>query len=477
MLQSTLGAIGLTAGVITLNRLGPLYELERALEAGCLMLSAAAPMVAFELYTQVADRSAHNQTSAPLISDLCCGVLVRSVGIATTWVCTFGLYWALPLYHSSLMSGVFGIDDRPFTNGRGVIKNNHPVYHNYFRLIRLFLDKSGGIAGAFLVVVSYLVASEFYLKNPKDGFWQTGRIVVELVRTTANHICGSDLGLSRILRLSRLHPAPPDALMVHVREQVVRGFFGPLIFCSLCNNLPQLHFRGFENYMAGFGFCQNVFFSFDLCFAAIGYTLPASASVVLRSGFQSVEPTTLGWVSTMICYDPLFRVVLDEIIGNYSSGDQWHQWFDQRNGGRRADHLLSFRAWGVAILMLQAMFAWCTVCFGLRYSNLSYRTVVTYGPYYFTKHPAYIAKLVSFAMLHVPWIDLSKGEREGHYLGLRHCLSLCALTGIYYVRARTEEMHLSSASEDYRAYMRTMDARWSQWWEILGIGWGRCKSD
>jgi len=42
---------------------------------------------------------------------------------------------------------------------------------------------------------------------------------------------------------------------------------------------------------------------------------------------------------------------------------------------------------------LQATFAWCTVCFGLAYSNLSYRTVVTTGPYYFCRHPAYIVKV------------------------------------------------------------------------------------
>ena len=42
---------------------------------------------------------------------------------------------------------------------------------------------------------------------------------------------------------------------------------------------------------------------------------------------------------------------------------------------------------------LQAAFAWCTVCFGLAYSNLSYRTVVTTGPYYFLRHPAYVVKV------------------------------------------------------------------------------------
>ena len=44
---------------------------------------------------------------------------------------------------------------------------------------------------------------------------------------------------------------------------------------------------------------------------------------------------------------------------------------------------LLFRIWGACITVLQSIFAWCTLCYGLNYSNLSYRTVVRTGPYYF----------------------------------------------------------------------------------------------
>ena len=64
--------------------------------------------------------------------------------------------------------------------------------------------------------------------------------------------------------------------------------------------------------------------------------------------------------------------------------------------------------------MLLGIFAWCTLCYGLSYSNLSYRTVVRTGPYYFFRHPAYIVKLLSFAMLHVPWVDL-RGDNGAYF--------------------------------------------------------------
>lgn len=143
---------------------------------------------------------------------------------------------------------------------------------------------------------------------------------------------------------------------------------------------------------------------------------------------------------------------------DYSKNPPWNEWFDRINGNQNAQNLLIFRMWALAILILQAIFAWCTVCFGLHYSNLSYRRVVTHGPYAFFKHPAYISKLLSFAMLSVPWVDL-RGN-AGKLRNLRNCVSLLLLVGVYCLRATTEESHLLSVSEDYRKYFASMDGGW-----------------
>jgi protein-S-isoprenylcysteine O-methyltransferase Ste14 len=44
------------------------------------------------------------------------------------------------------------------------------------------------------------------------------------------------------------------------------------------------------------------------------------------------------------------------------------------------------------MVLLTGIYAWATVAFGLRFSNLTYRGVLTNGPYAFTRHPAYLSK-------------------------------------------------------------------------------------
>ncbi|HBR82737.1 MAG TPA: protein-S-isoprenylcysteine methyltransferase, partial [Erythrobacter sp.] len=48
--------------------------------------------------------------------------------------------------------------------------------------------------------------------------------------------------------------------------------------------------------------------------------------------------------------------------------------------------------WGALLVALTGVYAWATFAFGLRFSNLTYRGVLTNGPYRFTRHPAYVSK-------------------------------------------------------------------------------------
>ena len=131
------------------------------------------------------------------------------------------------------------------------------------------------------------------------------------------------------------------------------------------------------------------------------------------------------------------------------------------NGNQDASGWMLFKAWGICICVLQLIFAWCTASFGLAYSNLAYRKVVTWGPYYFTQHPAYVVKLLSFAMLSVPWVDLRGNAGRGR--ALRNVICLLCLGGVYVLRAATEERHLMAVSEEYRDYSRMMAERWGKW--------------
>ena len=86
------------------------------------------------------------------------------------------------------------------------------------------------------------------------------------------------------------------------------------------------------------------------------------------------------------------------------------------------------------------IYVWATLAFGLRFSNLTNRGIITRGPYRFVRHPAYAAKVVSWWCEAVPIF--------GSFLQLFFFLGWVS---IYFLRAITEERHLK-ADPCYRAY-------------------------
>ena len=82
------------------------------------------------------------------------------------------------------------------------------------------------------------------------------------------------------------------------------------------------------------------------------------------------------------------------------------------------------------------------MAFGLRFSNLTHRGIITRGPYAWVRHPAYIAKNIAW------WTMSIQG-----FSGPLQFLFLALWNVVYYVRAVTEERHLGQ-DPDYRAYCR-----------------------
>jgi protein-S-isoprenylcysteine O-methyltransferase Ste14 len=91
------------------------------------------------------------------------------------------------------------------------------------------------------------------------------------------------------------------------------------------------------------------------------------------------------------------------------------------------------------------------VAFGLRFSNLTHRGILTHGPYAWTKHPAYLAKNMFWWLATLPFLSVSGSVVEM----VRNSAILAIVSGVYYWRARTEERHLSAdpAYRDYAAWM------------------------
>ena len=100
------------------------------------------------------------------------------------------------------------------------------------------------------------------------------------------------------------------------------------------------------------------------------------------------------------------------------------------------------------LVALTGIYAWATFAFGLRFSNLTYRGVLTNGPYRFTRHPAYLSKNLFWWASTLPFLVTNGSVTDV----VRNSVCLAAVNGIYFWRARTEEEHLWSEDPKYRAY-------------------------
>jgi protein-S-isoprenylcysteine O-methyltransferase Ste14 len=243
------------------------------------------------------------------------------------------------------------------------------------------------------------------------------------------------------LLLAGRKPAHWDALAVHARSWLVKAFFTPLMFVFVSSDLslmwsaPLLLLFDFKHI---FPRLVDLFYLIDVLLAVIAYTLTLR---VIDNHIRSVEPTIGGWIICVICYRPLIdaqapyiQYELDKLI--------WGDVF--------APYPWLYVLWGSVILALIFIYAWSTTAFGLRFSNLTNRGIITSGPYRWVKHPAYIAKNLSWWMISVPFV-----AGAGWPIAVKSCLMLCAVNSIYYLRARTEERHLSAdpAYRDYQLFI------------------------
>lgn len=238
--------------------------------------------------------------------------------------------------------------------------------------------------------------------------------------------------------LSGRMPRDLAAIRQHALGWAVKGFFLPLMFVYLCSIVGDidkaLDTGNLTGLMAWHGLAQNVLFGVDVLFACVGYGLTLR---LLDTHIRSVEPSVLGWVACLICYRPI-NGITSAYITYDAAGYHW----DAVLGPWPAVRLM----WGAAILLLLVIYVWATVSFGLRFSNLTNRGIITGGPFRWVKHPAYVSKNISWWLISMPFL-LSAGIGDA----VRHSAMLLLVNGIYLLRAITEERHLSR-DPDYVAY-------------------------
>ncbi|WP_164753428.1 MULTISPECIES: isoprenylcysteine carboxylmethyltransferase family protein [unclassified Mesorhizobium] len=243
------------------------------------------------------------------------------------------------------------------------------------------------------------------------------------------------------LLLAGNRPANWSMLAAHARGWLVKAFFLPLMFVYANNDLgalwsaplfPQWDFRDV------FARLIDVFYLLDVLLAVIAYTLTLR---VIDSHIRSTEPTIGGWAICLICYRPFV-----DAQGHYIQYELDELHWDKV----LAPYPWLYVLWGSAILLLVFIYVWSTAAFGLRFSNLTHRGIITNGPYRWVKHPAYLSKNLCWWLISVPFV-----AGAGWLTAVQSCLMLGAANLVYYLRARTEERHLSADPiyRDYQAFI------------------------
>ena len=240
-----------------------------------------------------------------------------------------------------------------------------------------------------------------------------------------------------LVALPHRRPTPEES--VAFRAIAVKAIFWPLMVVWLQMQAHDLTtnteaFLSFGRFFP-YGYCAiyHGLFVVDVLLFAVGYGVEHPW---LRNEIRSVEPTLLGWLAALLCYPPLAWLSLNAL-----------GWFSSELPQFRSPTFQVAAA--VAMLLGVAVYAWATLALGLRASNLTNRGIVTTGPYRWIRHPAYVAKNLSW------WIGATplflKFACTDPWRLVPAILGTAAWSGIYVLRALTEERHLGS-DPDYRAY-------------------------
>jgi len=299
------------------------------------------------------------------------------------------LYWLLPEY------------DKPF-------------YRPFFELIE--------VVWPFWAVaaVPYFYFVDRRMRDPADGYWHLGRLL-----------------------LGQWRQADRAFLLQHGLGWLIKGFFLPLMFGYLCKDLGtlwQATNEEFSLYLQWHNLTYIALYMVDMGLVCAGYVFSLR---LLDSHLRKADATLAGWVAALICYEPFWA---------FLSLTYLRSWGDFNWAVLFADKPTMLAIWSIAILALTAVYVWATVMFGVRFSNLTHRGILTNGPYRFTKHPAYVAKNIGWWMIGLPFMaDLPTGAI------VQNCLMLLGINLIYLLRAKTEERLLGS-DPVYVEYARWIDA-------------------
>jgi protein-S-isoprenylcysteine O-methyltransferase Ste14 len=276
----------------------------------------------------------------------------------------------------------------------------------------------------FVLSVPYVVWLDRVLVEPRDHAWHFGAMLI-----------GRE-------------PWEAGGVWKHWRAWIIKGFFGafmisilPIGFAAVVNaNWGEIVHDPVRTGNALF----DILFTIDVQIGTVGYLLTLRP---LDAHIRSGNPFLAGWVAALICYPPFVYAFMGNggVLQYEYNTANWGYWF----GG----HPIVLWSWAGVLVVLTAIYAWATVAFGIRFSNLTYRGVLTHGPYRLSRHPAYLSKNLFWWLSTLPFLVTSHSPVDV----IRNTVFLGCVSAIYFWRAKTEEMHLLAEDARYRQYHAWME--------------------
>lgn len=270
----------------------------------------------------------------------------------------------------------------------------------------------------FVISVPYVLWLDRYLVEPRDHAWHFGAM------------------------LTGREAWDGEEVKRHWRAWIIKGFFTAFMISILPGGFAavvEADIGAMAHDPVLFGVLLfELLFVIDVQIGTVGYLLTLRP---LDAHIRSGNPFLAGWLAALICYPPFVHAFMGEggVIQYEYQTAGWGVWFD--------GHPLVLWAWAGWLVFLTAVYAWATVAFGIRFSNLTHRGVLTNGPYRFTRHPAYLSKNLFWWCSAMPFLVTGSPVEA-----IRNTVFLGIVSGIYYWRARTEEAHLLAEDAKYREY-------------------------
>jgi len=272
----------------------------------------------------------------------------------------------------------------------------------------------------FVTSIPYILWLDRYAVEPKDGCWSLGAWL---------------MGLKE--------PIDHEAIFNHLRSWAVKGFFTAFMVAIVPGGFGEFvrgdTSRVLHDPVALANWLITFMFMIDVAFATAGYIV---ALRPLDSHIRTANPFAAGWMAALICYPPFILMGDGGPLDYHVGTSDWTHWFQ--------GNPVLLALIGAVLVGLTAIYAWATIAFGFRFSNLTHRGILTHGPYRFSRHPAYLSKNLFW------WISTIPVLTTGSIIdAARATLLMCAVSGVYYWRARTEERHLGMdpAYRDYSEWM------------------------